>query len=62
MYAILMRQTPFYRSSNKIKRVDLLMIELEHLNSGFEPMDIEQQTIKALTKFTKIFIERTQTS
>ena len=46
----------------KLERVDILMIELEHLNFGFEGMDIEHQTIKARTRITKLFIEWSQTT
>ena len=38
------------------------MIDLERLNFGFEQMDIEHRTLKAFPRFTKLFIEMTQTS
>ena len=39
-----MGRTPFYRTSNKLERVHLLVIELEHLIFGFERTNIEHQT------------------
>ena len=33
-----------FRKSNKLEHVHLLMIELEHLNFGFERMDIKHRT------------------
>ena len=32
-----------FRTSNEIERVQLLVIELEHLNFGFERTDIEHR-------------------
>ena len=34
-------QTSFFRASNKLKRVHLLVIELEHLSFGFAVTDIK---------------------
>ena len=51
-----------FRTSNKLEHVHLLMIELEHLNFGFERTNIEHRTQKAFTNFTKLFIEQTRTS
>ena len=42
------------------KRVDLLVIELEHPKFGFEQMNIEPN--RTFTKFTKLLIELTRTS
>ena len=38
------------------------MIELEHLNFGFEWTDMEHQTQKAFIIYTKLFIEQTRAS
>ena len=37
-------QTSFYNHRMNFKNVHLLMIELEHLNFGFERTDIEHRT------------------
>ena len=56
-----MGRTPFYRTSNELECVHLLMIELKHLDFGFEGTFIKHTTQKAFAKFTKSFIEQTQT-
>ena len=48
------------RTSNKLERVHLLVIELEHPIFGFERTNIEPN--RAFTKFTKLLIELTRTS
>ena len=40
-----MGQTPFYRTSNKLERVQLLTIELEHPIFGFERTNIEPKRL-----------------
>ena len=63
-----MGRTPFYRTSkelvhhflNEFKHVLLLMVELEHLNFGFERSDIEP-TRPSLDLLDRLFIELTQT-
>ena len=50
--SIVMAQTPFYQTSNelehhflnKLEHVHLLMIELKHLNFGYERTDIKHPT------------------
>ena len=39
-----------------------MMIELEHMNFCFEQMDMEHQTLKAFTKYTRKFTKQTETS
>ena len=56
---VLMGWTPFFRTSNELKRIHLLMIELEHLYFGFERTDINHQTLMAFTWFTSM--EQTRT-
>ena len=41
---LVMSRTPFYRTSNELERVRLLVIELEHLIFGFERTNIERRT------------------
>ena len=57
-----MGRTPFYQTSNELECVHLLMIELKHLDFGLDRTNIEHRTQKAFAKFTKSFIEQTQTS
>ena len=51
-----------FRTSNELKRVHLLMIELKNPIFGFERLDIEHKRPSSFTRFTKLFIEQTQTS
>ena len=55
-----MSRTPFYRTSNELERVHLLVIELERPIFGFELTNIEPN--RAFTRFTKLFFELTPTS
>ena len=48
-----------FRTSHDLKRVHLLVIELEHPIFGFERMNIEPN--RAFTRFTKLLIELTRT-
>ena len=48
------------RTSNELKRVHLLVIELEHPIFGFEGTNIEPNG--AFTRFTKLLIKLTRTS
>ena len=42
---LVMGQTPFYRTSNELECVHLLVIEHEHPIFGFERMNIEHQAL-----------------
>ena len=39
-----MGEKPFYRTSNELECVHVMMIKLERLNFGFERMNIEHGT------------------
>ena len=54
-----MGQTPLYRTSNKLERVHLLVIEFEHPIFGLE---LYFEPYMAFTRFTKLLIELTQIS
>ena len=43
-YRLVMGRTPFYRTSNELKHVPLLVIELKPPNFGFKQSNIELRT------------------
>ena len=50
-------QTSFFRTSNELERVHLMVIELEHPILGFEQTNIEPN--RAFSRFPKLLMELT---
>jgi len=57
---VVMCQTPIYLTSNKLERVNLLVIEIQLPIFGFERSNIQPN--RAFTRFTKMLIEQNRTS